>query len=500
MITRIQNAENRRQKAVYKASLNALVIALTTLIVFPAYGQKADRSKPPALGQAPTLKLPPVQRLKLSNGLPVVLMEKHDVPLVQINLIVNSGSGMDPAGKTGLAGITADMLDEGAGTRNALELADAIDFLGAQINPGPGIHTTFVTLHAPLNKLDQALPLMADIAMRPTFPAEELARKQKELLTTLMQWHDRPNIVANALFNKTLFGSQHPYGAIALGNEQSIRSFTTDDLKRFHAANFHAGNATLIVVGDVAGKTVLPKLEAAFGKWQVKAILKPNWPAAKQVAERRVYLADKPGAAQTEVRIGRIGVERASPDYFPLLVMNTILGGSFSSRLNQNIREEHGYAYGANSRFEFRPMPGAFLAASAVQTAVTDKALSEFMKELNAILAPVTEEEMTRAKNFLALGYPDGFQSVGQIAGQVGDLVIYNLPNDYFNTYIPRVLAVTKADVERVAKKYLDPEKIAIVLVGDRKVIEQGVRDLKLGPIDLLTIEDVLGKVPTVSN
>jgi predicted Zn-dependent peptidase len=315
-----------------------------------------------------------------------------------------------------------------------------------------------------------------------------------------MQWHDEPRAIASVLFNKTLFGTQHPYGIPSIGNEQSIRSFTTDDLKRFHAANFHAGNATLIVVGAIDAKTLLPKLEAVFGKWQAKATLKPNWTSVKQVAERRIYLADKPGAAQTEVRIGRIGVERTTPDYFPLLVMNTILGGSFSSRLNQNLRETHGYSYGAGSRFDFRPLPGPFLASSAVQTAVTDKALTEFMNELNAILKPVADEEMTRAKNYLALGYPDNFQSVSQIASQIGEIVTYKLPDDYFNTYIQKVQAVTKADVERVAKKYLDPEKIAIILVGDRKVIEQGVKDLKLGLIDFLTIEDVLGKVPAMTN
>lgn len=507
MNIRMKKTENRRQiaeyslqKKTYRTCLSVLAVGLAMLAAVPAYAQKVDRSSPPALGPAPSLKLPSVQRLKLANGIPVVLMEKHDVPLVQINLIINSGTGTDPAGKSGLASLTADMLDEGAGTRNALELADAIDFLGANINSGSGIHTTVVTLHAPLNKLDQALPLMADIAIRPTFPAEDLARKQKELLTMLMQWHDRPGTIANVLFNKTLFGNEHPYGAVAAGNEQSIRSFSQNDLKQFHAAHFHAGNATLVVVGDVAPNAVLAKLDAAFGAWQAKSVTKPMWPSATQVQDRRIYLVDKPGAAQTEVRIGRIGVERASPDYFPLLVMNTILGGSFSSRLNQNLREEHGYSYGASSRFNFLPMPGSFLTGAAVQTAVTDKSLVEFMNELNGILKPVADDELTRAKNYLALGYPEGFQSVGQIAGQLGDLVIYNLRDDYFNMYIQRVLAVTKADVERVAKKYLDPEKLAIVLVGDRSVIEQGVRALNLGQMDLLSIEDVLGKVPTVAN
>lgn len=470
------------------------VLMLTTLL----YAQGPDRSKPPELGPAPSLKLPAIQHFKLSNGLPVVLMEKHGVPLVQISLLVKVGSVYDPAGKSGLASLTADMMDEGAGKRNALELADAIDFLGASISSGAGMHTSVVSLHTPLSKMDQAIPLMADIAVRPTFPSDELERKRKDRLTALMQWHDEPRAIASILFNRTLFGTQHPYGIPTLGNEQSIRSFKAEDLKNFHSSYFHAGNATLIIVGDVTSTTLLPMLEAAFGKWQKKPIEKTNWQTVKQVDERKILLVDKPGAAQSEVRIGRIGVERMTEDYFPLIVMNTILGGSFSSRLNQNLREQHGYSYGAASAFEFRPTPGPFLASSSIQTGVTDKALTEFMKELNGILQPVTDEELARAKNYLALGYPDNFQSVSQIAGQLTELAVYGLPDEYFNKYIERVLAVTKTDVERVAKKYLNPEKIAIIIVGDRKTIEKGVSDLKLGAMEILSIEDVLGKVPVL--
>ena len=493
-IGRQSNAFMRYRRWLRGASAGVLLLVALPL----AAQQKADRSKPPELGPPAALRLPPIQRFSLSNGIPVVLMEKHNVPLVQVNLIVAAGSAMDPPGKSGLASLTADMMDEGAGTRNALELADAIDFLGANISTFAGMHTSGVSLYTPLSKLDQALPLMADIAMRPTFPADELERKRKERLTTLAQWHDEARVIASVLFNRTLYSSNHPYGLPTIGNEKSIRSFTTNDLKKFHASTFHAGNATLVVVGDVQPTALLPKLEAAFGSWEKKPVSKPTWPAVKQVGSRKIFLVDKPGAAQSVIRIGRIGVARTTEDYFPLLVMNTILGGSFTSRLNQNLRETNQFAYGAGSSFDMRVLPGPFLAASDVFTNVTDKALMEFMKELNNILQPVNDEELARAKNYLALGYPDNFQSVGQIAGQLGELVTYNLPDDYFNTYVQRVQAVTKADVERVAKKYLDPEKVVIVIVGDRKTIEKGVRELKLGPVEVLSIEDVLGKAPTV--
>ncbi|MBI2620401.1 MAG: insulinase family protein [Ignavibacteriales bacterium] len=470
--------------------------ATILFVAMPSFGQKPDRSRPPELGEPAPLRLPAIQRFTLANGLPVVLMEKHGVPIVQVNLLVKTGSAMDPAGQTGLASLTAAMMDEGAGTRSALELADAIDFLGARISTFAGQHTSVVLLHAPVSKLGEALPLMADIALRPTFPKEELDRLRKERLTTLAQWHDRPSTIASVAFSKTIFGPRHPYGIPTMGNEKSLRAFRVTDLSRFHKTYFHPNNSILIVVGDVSRGSIQQTLEGVFASWTGGTTASVNWPDIQQVENRMVYLVDKPGAAQSEVRIGRVGVTRMTEDYFPLIVMNTILGGAFTSRLNQNLRETHGYSYGAGSVFDMRPLPGPFVAYSAVQTNATDKALGEFMKELNGILRPVSDEELTKAKNYLALGYPDNFESVGQIAGMLADMVLYNLPDDYFNTYVERVLAVSKDDVTRAAKKYIDPEKVAIVVVGDRKEIEKGIRGLKLGKLENLTIEDVLGKPP----
>ncbi|MDZ7291654.1 MAG: insulinase family protein [candidate division KSB1 bacterium] len=425
-------------------------------------------------------------------------MEKHEVPLVQINLLIKAGTAMDPAGKSGLASMTAAMLDEGAGSRNALQLADAIDFLGARLSVSASLHNSVVALNTPLSKLDSALAVMADVALRPTFPPEELQRQRKERLTVLAQRHDEPRAIASVLFNRTLYGDKHPYGLSAMGDEKSLRGFRVEDLKNFHATYFRANNAALVVVGDVTASSILSKLEAAFGKWPAGKIPAATWPAITQIQTRRVWLVDKPGAAQSEIRIGRIGAPRLSEDYFALTVMNTILGGSFTSRLNQNLREQHGYTYGARSVFDFRPLPGPFLAGAAVQTAVTDKALIEFMKEFRAMLHPVSEAELERAKNYVALGFPQDFQSVAQIAGQLAELVIYDLPDDYFDNYIQRILAVTREEVLRVAKKYLDPEKIAIIVVGDRKEIGNSVHALNLGPVQKMTIDEVLDKVPVM--
>jgi predicted Zn-dependent peptidase len=471
-------------------------LCITTALL----AQAPDRTKPPELGPAPALTLPPVTRHTLSNGLTVLVLEKHQVPLVQVNLVVKAGSAMDPDDRPGLASMTAAMLDEGAGTRSALELADAVDLLGASLSVSAEQHITTVALHTPAAQLDSALALLADVALRPAFPAEELERQRRERLTALAQQHDEPRAVAQVLFARTVFGTTHPYGRRTFGTEPSLRALTADDLRRFHGTWFRPSNAALIVVGDVTADRMLPKLEAAFGKWAAGAVPTPRWVEAAQVARREVVLADKPGAAQTEVIIGRVGVPRSTADYFPLIVMNTALGGSFTSRLNQNLREEKQYTYGASSRFQYDRLAGPFAASASVQTAVTDKALVEFMKELTRIRDGLTAEELTRAKNFVALRFPERFQSVQTVARGLGDLVAYDLPLDYYNQYMQRILAVSAADVQRVARQYIDPQRVVVVLVGDRSKIEAGVRALRLGPMRTLTIDEVLGAVPVVTS
>ncbi len=482
-------------------SLTALCVVATAapFVAAQAPPSAPDRSRPPALGPPPSLALPPIARHTLSNGLVVLILEKHQVPLVQVNLVVKAGSAMDPEGRAGLASMTAAMLDEGAGTRDALELADAVDYLGADLSVFAEQHATTVALHTPVARLDAALELLADVALRPTFPADELERQRRERLTALAQAHDEPRAVAGVLFARTLYGDAHPYGRRAAGTEASLRAFTVDDLRGFHGTHFRPAAAALIVVGDVPTAAILPRLERAFGGWTGGPAPAPRWSEATQVARREVYLVDKPGAAQSEVVIGRIGVPRSTPDYYAIVVMNTVLGGAFTSRLNNNLREDKGYSYGAGSSFAFEPLAGPFQARASVFTGVTDKALTEFMKELHAIRERVSAEELERAKNYVALRLPERFQAVGQIARQLGEVFVYDLPLDYFNQYTRRILAVTAADVQRVARKYVDPEHVAIIVVGDKEKIQAGVEGLKLGPVRTMTVQDVLGPVPVIS-
>ncbi|MCX6150876.1 MAG: pitrilysin family protein [Ignavibacteriales bacterium] len=485
-----------------KNAILYLAVSFIVVILFSQslIAQRVERNAPPQLPPPSKLVVPPIEKFELSNGIKVVLMEKHNVPLVQLNVIVKSGSICDPENKTGLANLTMDMLDEGAAGKTSLELADAIDFLGARISASAGQHYSGIYLHTPLSKFDDALKLLSDIVLNPDFPLKELERKTKDRLTTIMQWHDQPTAIAPFTFNLKLFGKEHPYGRPTIGYENTIKSFSVGDLKNFHKEYFKANNAFIVAVGDVKIDELKTKLESAFGKWQKGDVPTDKIKEALQVNKRTIYIVDKPGSAQSVIFIGRIGAPRITTDYNAISVMNTILGGSFSSRLNQNLREVHGYTYGAGSYFSFRPIPGPFIAQSSVQTDVTDKALTEFFNELNGILKPVPDEELARAKNYLALSYPSNFQNVAEIAGQLEEMVEYNLPDNYFSDYIPSVLSISGDDVNKAAKKYIVPDQVLVVVVGDKAKIEDGIKKLNLGEIINLSIEDVLGKIPKIEN
>ena len=471
----------------------ALLLCAVVAASTAARGQQAvDRSKPPTVGPAPSLKLPPLEKRTLSNGLQVWIMGIHKVPTVHLQLAIRSGVTGDPAGKFGVSSLTADMLDEGAGSRTALEIADAIDFLGAELVATGTADATYVDLHVPVARLGEALPVMVDVVSRPTFAEAELNRLRDERLADLLQMEDDPELLVQVAFPKLIFGTKHRYGTPVIGTAASLKGLSVADLKAYHAANFRPANAVLIVTGDVTADTIVPQLERALGGWKSGGDGKPA-SAGDAVAPtgRRVYLIDKPGAAQSQIRIGTIGVARSTPDYFPLRVLNTVLGESFTSRLNTNLREVHGYAYGASSRFEMRLNPGAFYAAAGVQTDKTADALKEFFIELARIHEPVPAEELEKAKNYLALQMLGNFETTRSTASALSTAWMHNLPADYYTTYADRVRAVTAADLKRVADKYIQPDKVAVVIVGDRKAIEPAVKALNLGPLTVIATADL---------
>jgi zinc protease len=453
---------------------------------------KPDRSAPPPLGPAPQINLPQIQKRTLSNGLPVWLIEAHAVPLVQVSLLIKAGAADDPAGKFGTASLTAAMLDEGAGSRTALQISDEADFLGADLATTSSFDASAVRLNVPVSRMRNGLALMADVALRPTFPPDELERVRKERLTTLLQAKDDPADVVPIAFARTVFGATHRYGTPGMGTESTLKGFTVADLKAFHTAMYQPANATLIVIGDVRAADAIAQLEMHFGTWKNGAAppARQPVPTAPQLTQGQITIVDIPGAAQSQIRIGWVGVPRSTPDYFTLEVLNTVLGGSFTSRLNQNLREEHQYSYGAGSRFDMRLSPGPFFATAGVQTDKTSEALTEFFKELNDIGKPIGAEELTKAKNYIALSFPGEFETLGDLAGHIEEMIVYSLPETYFATYVKNIQSVTSEAVQKAAATFIQPKRFAVVVVGDRKTIEPRIRALNLAPVRVVSVNE----------
>jgi predicted Zn-dependent peptidase len=383
------------------------------------------------------------------------------------------------------------MLREGTTSRKSLEIADQIAFLGINLSPNSSWESSTLSLHTPTAQQDSALALFADVALHPSFPANEFDRIKKTRLTELLQLRDQGPAIANIAFPAIVYGAGHPYGLPSLGTEASVQALTPADLQAYYQANFKPNNATLIVVGDVNPAQVEQKINSLFGGWQRGDIQPVNYGEPAKAASTTIYLIDKPGAAQSSFRIGSIGVPRSTNDYFALTVMNTILGGSFTSRLNQNLRENRGYTYGAGSRFDMRRAAGPFIASAEIVSAKSDSALIEFMKELNGIRQAVPPTELSRAKRYLQLQLPGNFETTQEIAAALVPVALYGLPLDYYNNYVQNIENVNQADVARVAQQYINPGSLAVVIVGDRKTIEQALKAVNVGPI---SVRDITGQ------
>lgn len=472
-------------------SATAFALGVAALVFVGTAGAQVDRTKPPELGPPPRVSLPPIVTRELPNGLKLMIVEQHELPLADFVLLVGSGSTADPASKTGVANLTAAMLREGTTTRKSLEIADQISFLGINLSPSSSWESSTISLHTPTAQLDSALALFADVALHPAFPANEFERIRKNRLTELLQLRDQGPAIANLAFPAIVYGSAHPYGAASIGTETSVKSLTTADLQSYYQANFRPNNSTLIIVGDVTPAQIEQKINALFGGWQRADVPSLTYGEPPKSSGTTIYLIDKPGAAQSSFRIGTVGVPRSTKDYFALTVMNTILGGSFTSRLNQNLRETRGYTYGAGSRFDMRRAAGPFTASAEIVAAKTDSALLEFMKELNGIRQNVPADELSRAKRYLQLQLPSNFETTQQIASALIPVAMYGLPLDYYNNYVQNIEAITQADVARVAQQYINPASLAVVIVGDRKTIEQGLKAINVGPI---SIRDLSGQ------
>jgi len=468
--------------------------ALAVLLLIsatPSAQQGLDRKKIPTPGKTPELRVPAWTKSTLANGAELLVSEKHDLPLISFSLTFLGGADQfEPAGKQSVASLTAALLSEGTKTRDAEALSNALQLLGTSVNASVSGESGSISFRSTTAKFPATLDILADILVNPTFPENGLERLRGQRLVQLTQARAQPGAIANRVFPRIVYGSDHPYGRVV--TEESLKAVTRADLVAFHKAYYQPGRALITVVGDTTAATVKPVIEKSLAAW-TKGGERPSFtfPPVSAPKATTIFLVDKPGAAQSTFAIGRPGPPRNTPDFYALQVMNTMLGGMFQSRLNANIREEKGYSYGVTSSFGYGRGPGPFRTGGDIVTEKSDAALVEFMKELKGIIGgrPITDEELTTAKDALIQRLPATFASVSSINSALTTLWVQNLPDDYYQQYTKRVAAITRDDVLRVAKQYVTVDNLAIVIVGDRKVIEGPLKATNIAPIVYYDIE-----------
>ncbi len=447
------------------------------------------RKQEPTPGPASQLRLPVPATFKLGNGLAVYLVEQHNLPIVSANLIVLSGSDRNPVNRPGLASFTSSMLDEGTKKRSALQIARDAEQLGASVTTGSSMDMSFIALRTLKKTVEGAFELAADILLDPQFANDEIERVRNDRLTQILQQRDDPNVLAARTFSSVIYPADNPYGYTEVGTEESNKAIIRDELVSYWKAGYIPGNAALVVSGDVTESETRSLAEKYFGAWSGTGST-VSAPSAGAPTARRVIIVDKPAAPQTVLRVGHVGVSRANPDYARIEVMNTALGGLFSSRINLNLRETHGYTYGASSVFVYRRGPGPFLVGTGVRTDVTAEAVTEILREIDRMrTTDPTPEEVTLAKDSIARSLPGLFETTAQTASSIGQIFVYNLPLDQYRALPGQIDAVQASDMRRAAEKYLKPQELVIVAVGDRGKIEPGLRKLGFGPVEVRDLE-----------
>jgi zinc protease len=454
---------------------------------------EAWRAKPPKAGPAPRFTLPQGESFRLANGLTVIHHYNPALPLVSARLVFRSGSDANPLDQPGLSGFTAQMLQEGTATRGAPQIADEIAQLGAFLDSASSADASVVSLLALRSTFAQALDVMADVVQHPAFPHAEVERQRASRLGDLTQQRDNPELVAAVAAAGALYGARHPYGYGQLGTEPAIRATTRDDLYQFWRRHYVPDNAALVVSGDITRDELKALAEARFLGWP-RGDIDPARLGPPATTKSRLVMVDKPGAPQTALRVATIGTTRKTPDYPALQVMNAALGGLFSSRINNNLREAKGYSYGVFSQFRYDRTPGPFVIAGSVRTDVTAPSVAEIFKELRAMRErAMPADELAGARNSQVLSLPGQFETNAGIAGSLAETYVFDLPLDYYRTLPAQFSRVTAQDVQGVARKYLVPEQMIVVAVGDRAKVAPQLDKLKLGPAEL---RDTDGQLP----
>jgi zinc protease len=448
---------------------------------------KLDRSKEPPSGEAMSLKLPPMQKATLSNGLKIVLAERHTAPVVNFTLLVDSGYAADPANAPGTASFAQRMLEEGTPTRDSLKIGDEFEALSANFGAGANLDWATVNLNTLKITMDKALDIYGDLILHPAYPQKEFDRLQKERLAGIRREKVDPQAMGLRVIPQLLYGKGHPYAVpfTGTGNEASLTKMTREDLVQWHNTWFKPNNATLLIVGDTTLAEVTPKLEKIFAGWKAGDVPKKNVAKVEMTQKPEVYLIDRPGSGQSIIFGGLLAPPRNDPDAIPIQLVNQVFGGTFSSRINMNLREDKHYSYGS-----FAAMPPArgqrpYFSIAPVQTDKTKESLVEMVKEYNDIIGtkPITGQELQHEQSNATLALPGQFETVQQLAGAYSQILQYGLPEDYFNTFTQKATSVTPDSANAIAKKLIQPKHVVWVVVGDMSKVEHGIEELNLGEI-----------------
>jgi len=470
----------------------ALALSIALLSIAPQLSaQTLERDKAPKVGKAPSLKVPAWTKTKLANGAELIVVEKHDLPLVALNIdFVGGASNYEPADKLGVAALAAQMLSEGTKTKTADRLSDAQQMLGTSIFANVAGESGTIRFTSLKDKFEPAMTLLADMLLNSTFPDSAIERNRARTLVGLTQAKDQPNSIAANVFSKVVYGDEHPYGRVV--SEKTVKAIARGDVTSFANAYFRPGRAVITVTGDIDAKTARNVVEKTLAAWPAGGE-RPTFaygpvPAPKA---RTIYLIDKPKAAQSVFALGEPGPPRSTPDYYAIQVMNHLLGGMFQSRLNHDIREVKGYSYGVNSGFAYGRGPGAFRAGGGIVSAKSDSALIGFMTHFKGVQGemPFTDDELTVGKESLIQSLPGRFATVNGIAAAISSIYTQDLPETYFKDYAAKIDAVTRDDLVRAAKKYIDVDHMNLVIVGDRASIEGALKATGIAPIQILDVE-----------
>ncbi len=442
-----------------------------------------DRSAPPRPGPSRPFTFPAIDKSTLPNGLRVWSVTHDSAPLVATMLLIAAGSADDPAGAEGLAALSADMLDEGSGGRSAIDMDEALARIGAHLSATIDADATTLGVTTLRRFFPDGLSVLADMVVRPALREDDFLRVRQLRMHRLAQLRDSAASVAEQTFMDLLYG-EDPYGHSPLGRSAALGGLALDDVRTFHTGRMRPAAATLIAVGDCSHEDVRRVAADAFGAWTGPAAAGSAAPEAppRDRAPRLAVVA-RPGAPQSELRIGHVAAARSTPDYHALVVANTVLGGQFGSRVNLNLRERRGFTYGARTSFEFRRRPGPFSLATSVQTASTAAAIAESLEEIGAIRRhrPITPGELELAVASLTNGYARNFETAGQIARAISQIARHGLPDDHYTTFVPRLRAVTPEAAGEAFARHVDPDRLTTLVVGDLDAVADSLQSLSLG-------------------